>query len=171
MVSLPFFSYLVIFCLDVRVSNTLSTLSSTLHLSVSQSSPDGLVISVLHSPLCIPSCVPFQQTDSNNVAMQAAFLGVPVTLQVHVGEGLATGFCWWFNQEKSEENKDLKDGKTCVKTACFPDYDCLNSILVCRTEKMLLCHMVWVFKFLQTTNQLKFIIYEATLRYKILPVN
>lgn len=136
--SLFFFSYLVIFCLDVRVSNTLSTLSSTLLLSVSQPSPDGLVIFVLHSPLGVLPCVPLQQTGS----MQVAFLGVPVTLQVRVGEGLATGFCWWFTQEGSEEIKDSNDGRTCVKTACFPDYGCLNSTLVCRTKwKRFLYHM------------------------------
>ncbi|XP_023272777.1 polycystic kidney disease protein 1-like 1 [Seriola lalandi dorsalis] len=69
---------------DVRVSNLLSTLSSTLHLSVLQPSPDGLVISVLHGPLGIPSCVHLQQTDSHSVAMQAAYLGDPVTLQAYV---------------------------------------------------------------------------------------
>ncbi|XP_050922890.1 LOW QUALITY PROTEIN: polycystic kidney disease 1 like 1 [Lates calcarifer] len=106
--------------INVSVSNLLSTLSSTLHLSVLQPSPDGLVISVLHGPLGAPSCIQLQQTDSDSEVMQAAYLGDPVTLQAYVGEGLATEFCWWFIHEKREENTEMEDERKGVKTACLP---------------------------------------------------
>ncbi|GLD54853.1 polycystic kidney disease 1 like 1-like protein [Lates japonicus] len=106
--------------INVSVSNLLSTLSSTLHLSVLQPSPDGLVISVLHGPLGAPSCVQLQQTDSDSEVMQAAYLGDPVRLQAYMGEGLATEFCWWFIHEKREENTEMEEERKGVKTACFP---------------------------------------------------
>lgn len=51
-------------------------------------------------------------------------------LQGDGGEGLETGFCWWFNQETSEVNKDSEDEQVCLKSACFPNYNWLNSTLV-----------------------------------------
>ncbi|XP_070709442.1 polycystin-1-like protein 1 [Pempheris klunzingeri] len=71
--------------LNVSVSNPLSTLSSTLHLSVLQPAPHSLLISLFHGPLGIPSCIPFLQTDSNKV--EAVYLGDPVTLRADMGDG------------------------------------------------------------------------------------
>lgn len=126
---------LVTSCVDVSVSNLLSTLSSTLRLSVSQPA-HGLVISMLPGPLGVPSsCVHPQQATSKSAATQPVFLGDPVTLQAHVGEGLATGFCWCFDREKREDRKEMEEERKCVKTTCFPNSDCLNSTLVCRIKK------------------------------------
>ncbi|XP_044033057.1 polycystic kidney disease 1 like 1 [Siniperca chuatsi] len=107
--------------LNVSVSNPLSTLSSTLHLSVLQPSPDSLVISVHHGPLGVPSCIPFLQADFNSVTVEAAYLGEPVKLQAHMGDGLPVEFIWWFTHKEKEKNMEG------VKTSCLPNSDCLNS--------------------------------------------
>ncbi|XP_069369205.1 polycystin-1-like protein 1 [Paralichthys olivaceus] len=104
--------------INVRVSNLLSTLFSTLQLSVLQPSPQ---ISLLHGPLGVPSC---QQPTSHSMTTQTAYVGDPVTLQAYVGEGPATGFCWCCNHKEREEER------TCVKTTCIPNSECLNSTLV-----------------------------------------
>ncbi|XP_034428976.1 uncharacterized protein LOC117754259 [Hippoglossus hippoglossus] len=109
--------------INVRVSNLLSALSSTLQLSVLQPSPQ---ISLLHGPLGVPSCIHPQQPTSHSVTTQAAHVGDPVTLQANVGEGPATGFCWCFS------HKDREEERRCVKTT---DSECLNSTLVCRIKK------------------------------------
>ncbi|XP_037613525.1 polycystic kidney disease 1 like 1 [Sebastes umbrosus] len=110
--------------LNVSVSNPLSTLSSTLHLSVLLPSPGSLVVSVLHGPLGVPSCVPFPQTDSTSVTMEAGYLGDPVTLQACMRDGLAVEFFWQFTHKEKEKNMPG------VKTTCLPDSDCLNSTVV-----------------------------------------
>lgn len=132
--SLLLLFYPVIFSLDVSVSNPLSTLSSTLHLSVLQPSPDNLAVSVLHAPLGVPSCVPFPPTDSDSVTVEAVYLGDPVTLQADVGDGLPVEFSWWFTHKERENNTEG------VKTACLPNSDCRNSTVVSGAEKTaLLC--------------------------------
>ncbi|XP_035510575.1 polycystic kidney disease 1 like 1 [Morone saxatilis] len=111
-----------IYELNVSVSNPLSTLSSTLLLSVLQSSPHSLVISVLHGPLGLPSCTPFPPTDSSSVTVESAYLGDPVTLRADMGDSsLPVQFSWWFTQEEKEKNMEV------VKTACLPSSECLNS--------------------------------------------
>ncbi|KAM9337218.1 polycystin-1-like protein 1 [Symphorus nematophorus] len=108
--------------LNVSVSNPLSTLSSTLHLSVLQPSPHSLVISVIHGPLGVPSCIPLLPVDSSSVIVEAAYLGDPVTLQADIDDGLATEFSWWFTHKEKGENT-TKD----IKTVCLPNSDCLCS--------------------------------------------
>ncbi|KAK9527852.1 hypothetical protein VZT92_014377 [Zoarces viviparus] len=107
--------------LDVSVSNPLSTVSSTLHLSVLQPSADALVVSVIHGPLGVPSCIPFPQEDSRSETVEAAYLGDPVTLQAHMGDGLAVEFLWWITHKRKEKNTEG------VKTVCLPNSDCLIS--------------------------------------------
>ncbi|XP_070784659.1 polycystin-1-like protein 1 [Enoplosus armatus] len=104
--------------INVSVSNPLSTLSSTLHLSVLQPSPDSVVISVLHGPLGVPSCIPFLQTDANSETVEAAYLGDPVTLQADMADGVPVEFSWGFTHKEKEEKME------CVKTSFLP---CLNS--------------------------------------------
>ncbi|XP_028425777.1 polycystic kidney disease 1 like 1 [Perca flavescens] len=107
--------------LNVSVSNPLSTLSSTLHLSVMQPSAHSLVLSVLRGPLAVPSCIPSPQTYSNSVTVEAAYLDHPVTLQAYMRDGLAVEFFWWFTAKEKDKNMDG------VKTTCLPNTDCLNS--------------------------------------------
>lgn len=121
---------LLIFCLDVSVSNPLSTLSSTLHLSVLQPSAHSLVLSVLHGPLAVPSCIPSPQMHSNSVTVEAAYLDHPVTLQAYMRDGLAVEFFWWFTAKEKDKNMEG------VKTTCLPNTDCLNSTVVSRAEKV-----------------------------------
>ncbi|XP_073344382.1 polycystin-1-like protein 1 [Pagrus major] len=103
--------------LNVSVSNPLSTLSSTLHLSVLQPP----VISVLHGPLGVPSCVPFPPKDSSSVKVEVVYLGDPVTLQAEMVDGLAEEFSWWFTHK--EKGTNMED----VKTVCPHSSDCVNS--------------------------------------------
>ncbi|KAA8580858.1 hypothetical protein FQN60_013816 [Etheostoma spectabile] len=110
--------------LNVSVSNPLSTLSSTLHLSVSQPPAHSLVLSVLHGPRAVPSCIPSPQTHSNSVTVEAAYLGHPVTLQAYMRDGLAVDFFWWFT---AKEKDKIMEG---VKTTCLPNTGCLNSTVV-----------------------------------------
>ncbi|XP_045922035.1 polycystic kidney disease 1 like 1 [Micropterus dolomieu] len=107
--------------LNVSVSNPLSTLSSTLQLSVLHHSTDSLMISVLHGPLGVPSCIPFLQTGSKSEAVEAAYLGDPVTLQAYTADGPPLEFIWWFAHKGKEKNTEG------VKTACLPNSGCLNS--------------------------------------------
>ncbi|XP_068438427.1 polycystin-1-like protein 1 [Clinocottus analis] len=95
--------------------------SSKLHLSVSQPSADGLLVSVLHGPLGAPSCTFFPQKDSHSVTEEAAYLGDPVTLQAHMGCGLAVEFFWWTTHKKKEKNMQS------VETVCLPNSDRLIS--------------------------------------------
>ncbi|XP_072234365.1 polycystin-1-like protein 1 [Leuresthes tenuis] len=110
--------------IDVRVSSPLSTLSSTLRLSVLQLPPGSLVISLLHSALGTPSCVPSTHLGSNNTPVEAAYRGEPVTLQACVKKGLAAQFCWWFS------HKDQENTVEGVETACLSSSHCLNSSVV-----------------------------------------
>lgn len=88
---------------------------------------------MLHGPLGVPTCIPFLQT--NSVAVEAAYLGDPVTLQAYKGDGLAVEFFWCFTHKGKEKNTEG------VKTACPPNSDCLNSTVVSRAEKAaLLCY-------------------------------
>ncbi|XP_074549754.1 polycystin-1-like protein 1 [Halichoeres trimaculatus] len=107
--------------LNVTVSNPLSTLSSTLHLSIFQPAPHSVVISVLHGPLGVPSCSPSSQSDMNNRSVEAVYLGDSVTLQAHLADRLSAEFSWRFTNKKNGKNK--KD----IKTACLPFSDCINS--------------------------------------------
>ncbi|KAM3593069.1 uncharacterized protein V6R79_005557 [Siganus canaliculatus] len=112
---------------NVTVSNPLSTLSSSLHVIVLQPPPHSLLLSLLHGPLGLPSCVPLQVHDSHSGRTEAVYLGDPVTLQAHVGEGLAAGFSWWFTRDGNEKSK------TAVRTDCLPVSECENStvLVVC----------------------------------------
>ncbi|XP_065805230.1 polycystin-1-like protein 1 [Labrus bergylta] len=101
--------------LNISVSNPLSSLSSTLHLSVMQPSPLSLVISLLHGPLGVPSL----QAHSKNGTVEAVYQGDPVTLQAHLVDGLPAEFIWCFIPEDKEENM------RCIKTASSSD--CVNS--------------------------------------------
>ncbi|XP_071384147.1 LOW QUALITY PROTEIN: polycystin-1-like protein 1 [Centroberyx affinis] len=114
----------------VSVSNPLSKLSSTLHVSVMQLSPDGLVISLLHGPLGVPSCFPFLETDSQSGAVATAYLGDSVTLRAYISEGLGVEFCWWFIHEEREERDKAEEERKGLKKACLPDSDCLSSIVL-----------------------------------------
>ncbi|XP_055363784.1 polycystic kidney disease 1 like 1 isoform X2 [Betta splendens] len=87
--------------INVRVPNTPSTPSSTLHLLVA---PDDLMISVLRGPLGVLSCEPFMQRDS------ATFPRDPITLQV----------------QRSEGDKDSGGGRSC-RTVSFTRVECLKS--------------------------------------------
>ncbi|XP_042255201.1 uncharacterized protein LOC121888015 isoform X2 [Thunnus maccoyii] len=115
--------------INISVSNPLSRLSSTLQLSVLQPFPDTLVISLLHGPLGVPSCIPFLQMNSHNVTVKAAYVGDPVTLQAYVADGMEAEFSWWFTHREKEENKGVEEERTSVKTACLPNTDCLNSTM------------------------------------------
>ncbi|KAM6908104.1 polycystin-1-like protein 1 [Lycodopsis pacificus] len=108
--------------LDVSVSNPLSTVSSTLHLSVLQPSADALVVSVIHGPLGVPSCIPFPQEDSRSETVEAAYLGDPVTLQAHMGDGLAVEFLWWITHKRKEKSTEG------VKTLSLPTSDCFSTV-------------------------------------------
>ncbi|KAM8731306.1 polycystin-1-like protein 1 isoform 4-T4 [Acanthopagrus schlegelii] len=102
--------------LYVIVSNPLSTLSSTLHLSVFQPP----VISVLHGPMGVPSCIPFLPEDSDSVKVEALYLGDPATLQADVADGLVEEFYWCFTHK--EKGTNMED----VKTVCTHSSDCVN---------------------------------------------
>ncbi|XP_008299033.1 polycystic kidney disease 1 like 1 [Stegastes partitus] len=69
---------------EIRVcaSNPLSTLSSSLHLSVSRSSPGSLMMSLLHGPPGVPSCIPSALSDPDGETVEAAYQGDAVTLHV-----------------------------------------------------------------------------------------
>ncbi|KAM7390602.1 hypothetical protein PAMA_008670 [Pampus argenteus] len=124
------FSYVTVEFLDVSVSNPISRLSSTLHLSVLQPFSNTLVISLLHGPLGVPSCIPFLQMNLHNVTVEAAYVSDSVTLQAYyVADGLAAEFSWWFTHREREENKGLEEEeeRTAVKTSCLHNTDCLNS--------------------------------------------
>uniref|UniRef100_A0AAQ4P3R6 Polycystic kidney disease 1b n=1 Tax=Gasterosteus aculeatus aculeatus TaxID=481459 RepID=A0AAQ4P3R6_GASAC len=101
--------------LNVSVSNPLSTASSTLHLSVLQPSPDGMVVSVPHGPLGVS---PRSPRGSNRETVEEAYLGDPVTLQAHMADGVAEEFFRWITRDKKEEDKKV------VKAACNPTSDC-----------------------------------------------
>lgn len=89
---------------------------------------------MLHGPLGVPSCIPFLLSDSDSVAVEAAYLGDPVTLQADVRDDLPVEFSWWITHKDREKNMEG------VKTACLPRSDCLNSTVVSRAEKTaLLC--------------------------------
>ncbi|XP_041824818.1 polycystic kidney disease 1 like 1 [Melanotaenia boesemani] len=75
---------------DFCVSNWLSTLSSTLHLSVLQLPLGSLAISLLHGPLGVPSCIPFTHLSPNSVPVEAVYQGKSVTLQA---------YSWMFDTE------------------------------------------------------------------------
>lgn len=128
----------------MRVSNPLSRLSSTLHLSVFLPLPNALVITLLHSALGVPSCTPFPEMQSQS---EEVFVGDPVTLQARVTDGTASEFYWWFSEGRNELNM-AEEGpeKTGLKTVCPPNTDCLNSTVVCRTNQILqhvfLCHLI-----------------------------
>ncbi|XP_044196388.1 polycystic kidney disease 1 like 1-like [Thunnus albacares] len=115
--------------INISVSNPLSRLSSTLQLSVLQPFPDTLVISLLHGPLGVPSCIPFLQMNSHNMTVKAAYVGDPVTLQAYVADGMEAEFSWWFTHREKEENKGVEEERTSVKTACLANTDCLNSTM------------------------------------------
>nr|XP_046227980.1 uncharacterized protein LOC124049909 [Scatophagus argus] len=107
--------------LNVSVCNPLSTLSSTLLLSVLQPSPPSPVISVLHGPLGVPSCVPSLSADSAQVRVEAAYLGDRLTLQADHHSGLPAEFLWSFTH--MEKGQNVAGAKT-----VFPlDSDCVNS--------------------------------------------
>ncbi|KAM8822788.1 polycystin-1-like protein 1 [Spinachia spinachia] len=103
--------------LNVSVSNPLSKASSSLHLSVLQSSADGMVVSVPHGPLGVPSSS-FPQRGSNRETVEEAYLGDPVAPQAHVTDSLAGEVFRWTVGNKKEEKKKV------VKTACPPTSDC-----------------------------------------------
>ncbi|XP_034562845.1 polycystic kidney disease 1 like 1 [Notolabrus celidotus] len=105
--------------LNITVSNPLSTLSSSLHLSVLQPSSHSLVILVLHGPLGVPSCSPSLQTELNKGSMEAVYLGDPVTLQAHLADGPAAEFSWRFTgRERNMEDR---------KKPSLSYSDCVNS--------------------------------------------
>ncbi|XP_059183422.1 polycystin-1-like protein 1 [Centropristis striata] len=90
------------------------------------SSPSALslVVSVLHGPLGVPSCIPSLQSHSHTVTVEAAYLDHPVTLQAHMADGRAIEFLWSFSHKEKEKNIEG------VKTSCLPNSDCLNSTVV-----------------------------------------
>lgn len=128
----PSFSFtLSLFCVDVSVSNPLSTASSTLHLSVLQPSPDGMVVSVPHGPLGVS---PRSPRGSNRETVEEAYLGDPVTLQAHMADGVAEEFFRWITRDKKEEDKKV------VKAACNPTSDCSISTVVSGADGEALLH-------------------------------
>ncbi|XP_041670635.1 LOW QUALITY PROTEIN: polycystic kidney disease 1 like 1 [Cheilinus undulatus] len=94
------------YSLTVRVSNPLSICSSTLHLFVTPPSSSSLVISLLHGPLGVPSCIPSLQTDSDSVTVEAVYLDDPVTLQARLVDGLPAEFMW--SSTHQENNMEVK---------------------------------------------------------------
>ncbi|XP_068160681.1 polycystin-1-like protein 1 [Antennarius striatus] len=120
------------FELRVSVSNPLSTLSSTLHLSVMKPSPPSLAISVLPGPLGVPSCFPFLLKDSIFETVGAVYLGDPVTLQADVGDSMEVALSWCFTHKGKRKN--IKG----VKTICIPSSARQNGTVI-----------IVMFKFLQ----------------------
>ncbi|XP_056155168.1 polycystic kidney disease 1 like 1 [Lampris incognitus] len=94
---------------DVTVSNPVSKLSSILNLSVLRSSPEGLVISLLHGRQGAPSCVPSQYTVSESGNVEAAYLGDSVTLQAVTSGGLIAELFRWFTQRKTQRKVETEE--------------------------------------------------------------
>ncbi|CAJ1082323.1 polycystic kidney disease 1 like 1 [Xyrichtys novacula] len=92
--------------LSVTVSNPLSALSSTVHLSVYQPSLHSLVFFVLHGPLGVPPCSSSPQTDVTNVTVETVYRGDPVTLEAHLADGSAAEFNWKLTHEGNETNME-----------------------------------------------------------------
>lgn len=123
--------------LEVSVSNPLSTFSSTLHLSVLDSSTPSLGISVLHGPLGVPSCIPFLPKGFNGARVQAVYRGDTVILQADVGDGPAVQFWWCFTPTGERKNMEGE------KAVCLPSSDRLNHSVVSREGKVALMWCTW----------------------------